>query len=234
MMEQIPLKTKHKPIIKVDRLKFKDLNDNGKLDPYEDWRLSPEERAEHLVSLMTKEEKAGMMLIYQLWTGKSTNEEGETGLLHEKFVKADGSIMKRTDRYPTTETIQRLKLRHFILRDNMPAEDIAEWVNAVNEVCEQTRLGIPAIITSNSRNENSEATLEGDPSEGAFTLFPGTLGIAATVMGTSDYTIVDKMAKIIRSKFLNTVFAKDISIWLMWRQIHVGNELMVLSVKILK
>ena len=27
-------------IITVDKLQFKDLNRNGKLDPYEDWRLS--------------------------------------------------------------------------------------------------------------------------------------------------------------------------------------------------
>lgn len=207
-MNQPTLETRHKAIIEVDGLKFKDLNGNGKLDPYEDWRLSDEERAENLVSLMTKEEKAGMMLMYQLWPGKTMNEEGDEGLLHEKFVKADGTIMKRTDRYPTTETIERLKLRHFILRDNMPAKDIAEWVNAVNEVCEKTRLGIPAIIASNSRNENSDVTLEGDKSEGAFTLFPGTLGVASAIMGTGDYTIADKMAQTVRSNFLNTGIRK--------------------------
>ncbi|MBG9982772.1 glycoside hydrolase family 3 C-terminal domain-containing protein [Aerococcaceae bacterium DSM 111020] len=207
-MEQIQLETRHKSIIEVDGLKFKDLNNNGQLDPYEDWRLSAEERAEDLISQMTTDEKAGMLLIYQLLTGKATNEEGETGILHEKFEKADGSIMKRTDRYPTTETIERLKLRHFILRDNMPAEDIAEWVNAVNEVCEKTRLGIPAIIASNSRNENSEQTLEGDKSEGAFTLFPGTLGIAAAIMGTSDYSIADKMAEIVCEEWNNVGLRK--------------------------
>lgn len=29
---------------------FKDLNKNGKLDPYEDWRLSADERVENLLS----------------------------------------------------------------------------------------------------------------------------------------------------------------------------------------
>lgn len=50
-------------ILKMDNLEFKDLNKNGKLDPYEDWRLSTEERAKDLVGQMTLEEKAGMLLI---------------------------------------------------------------------------------------------------------------------------------------------------------------------------
>lgn len=47
-------------------LKFKDLNKNGKLDKYEDWRLSPEERSKDLLSKMSLEEKAGFMLINSL------------------------------------------------------------------------------------------------------------------------------------------------------------------------
>lgn len=61
-MKQPNLEVKVKNIIEFDGLKFKDLNNNGKLDPYEDWRLSPEERAKNLVSLMNIDEKLGMML----------------------------------------------------------------------------------------------------------------------------------------------------------------------------
>jgi beta-glucosidase len=46
------------PVLQKDGLQFKDLNRNGVLDPYEDWRLSPEQRARDLVSRMTLEEKA--------------------------------------------------------------------------------------------------------------------------------------------------------------------------------
>ena len=38
-------------ILTVDGYAFKDLNRNGKLDPYEDWRLSAEERAEDLAAM---------------------------------------------------------------------------------------------------------------------------------------------------------------------------------------
>lgn len=49
-------------IITVDGLKFKDLNRNGKLDKYEDWRLPARERAIDLASQLSIEEIAGLML----------------------------------------------------------------------------------------------------------------------------------------------------------------------------
>lgn len=50
-------------ILEVDGYRFKDLDRNGSLDAYEDWRLSPEARAKDLVARMTVEQKAGFMLI---------------------------------------------------------------------------------------------------------------------------------------------------------------------------
>ena len=41
---------------------FKDLNKNGQLDKYEDWRLTVDERAKDLASKMTVEQIAGLML----------------------------------------------------------------------------------------------------------------------------------------------------------------------------
>jgi beta-glucosidase len=50
------------PLLHVDGLQFKDLNRNGKLDPYEDWRLSPGARAADLVRQMSIEDMAGVMV----------------------------------------------------------------------------------------------------------------------------------------------------------------------------
>ena len=49
-------------ILTVDGLAFKDLNRNGKLDKYEDWRLPVDERAKDLASQMSLEQIAGLML----------------------------------------------------------------------------------------------------------------------------------------------------------------------------
>ena len=50
-------------ILKADGKAFKDLNRNGMLDPYEDWRLSPAERAEDLAGRLSVNEIAGLLLV---------------------------------------------------------------------------------------------------------------------------------------------------------------------------
>ena len=57
---------------------------------------------------------------------------------------------------------------------------IATWVNAMNEVAEGTRLGIPVIVAANSKNELGGFKLGATPDDQDFTLWPGTLGLAAT------------------------------------------------------
>ena len=49
-------------IIEADGYAFKDLNRNGKLQPYKDWRLPISERIEDLANQLTISEIAGLML----------------------------------------------------------------------------------------------------------------------------------------------------------------------------
>ena len=44
------------------KLAFKDMNANGALDPWEDWRLDSQVRADSLVESLTTEEISGLML----------------------------------------------------------------------------------------------------------------------------------------------------------------------------
>ena len=50
-------------VLKKNGLDFKDLNNNSKLDKYEDWRLPVEVRVQDLISQMNIDEKIGFMLI---------------------------------------------------------------------------------------------------------------------------------------------------------------------------
>ena len=50
------------PLLTVGELQFKDLNRNGKLDKFEDWRLSPEERADDLLLQLSIADMAGLMV----------------------------------------------------------------------------------------------------------------------------------------------------------------------------
>ena len=112
---------------------FRDLNKNGKLDPYEDTRLPIEERIEDLLSQMTVEEKAGLM--FHPMIGMS-----QEGMLVEK--RGPRSPM------PTSEYLVAKKINHFNLYDIAPLKKTAEWYNRLQKLAERTRLGIPVTISS--------------------------------------------------------------------------------------
>ena len=145
------IEARAKPVIKIDQLQFRDLNANGKLDPYEDWRLPKEKRVADLLSRMTMEEKAGLMQI----TSFNANS-------------LDDYINKRN-------------IRFLILRDNLTARELAARANASQEVAERSRLGIPIAFTSNPRNHIRDTLVyEEVEAAGQFSTWPGTLGLAAT------------------------------------------------------
>ena len=60
-LQQPAVETRVKDIIEVDGYQFRDLNDNGELDVYEDWREDTEDRITDLLSQMTLEEKVGLL-----------------------------------------------------------------------------------------------------------------------------------------------------------------------------
>jgi beta-glucosidase len=201
--KQPELEVRVKKIIEVDGLKFKDLNNSGKLEPYKDWRLSPKERAENLVSLMNIDEKVGMMLINTRQMGLSQKDQSKTshnGVLDEAIVEKGENIFAINKIMGTTHTIEKMHLRHFIHRDNWSPADMAEWINKMNEVAEGTRLGIPCLIASNSRNENAEPIFGMNDAAGIFSTWPGTLGLSAAAKGDikngGDASLISQFAQI--------------------------------------
>src|SRR3984885_12687924 len=50
------------PLLTFGGLQFKDLNRNGKLDKFEDWRLSPDECADDLLLQLSIADMAGLMV----------------------------------------------------------------------------------------------------------------------------------------------------------------------------
>ncbi|MFC3040550.1 glycoside hydrolase family 3 N-terminal domain-containing protein [Virgibacillus xinjiangensis] len=189
-----------KDILTVDGKQFRDLNGNGVLDPYENWELPIEERVQDLVSRMTLEEKAGLMTISSQYMPGSeripgnieTKETDESGLLNETDVvlKTHPFSKPGDDNYElprpllynagTTKGIKDLNLRYFIVRDNPKASDLATWTNKIQEVAEDSRLGIPAVMVSNPRNHIGHLYHGLMEATGEFSVWPGELGLAAT------------------------------------------------------
>jgi beta-glucosidase len=148
---KIKVEARVKPILKIGQLEFRDLNGNGKVDPYEDWRLPVDKRVADLLPRMTMEEKAGLMQI----TSFNANS-------------LDDYVNKRN-------------IRFLILRDNLKARELAARANTSQEVAEKSRLGIPLVFASNPRNHIRDTLVyEEAEAAGEFSTWPGTLGLAAT------------------------------------------------------
>ena len=185
MLTQVEIGTRTKPVLEVDGLRFRDSNGNGELDPYEDWRLTPQERAADLVSRMTPAEKIGLMVINSRSMGISQADPDLTshdGALDEQYhrIKNDPHNTAGLPYEGTTQQITDLHMRHFIIRQTPRGSTIAAWVNAMNEVAEGSRLGIPVVVAANSKNELGGFKMGATPQDQDFTLWPGTLGLAAT------------------------------------------------------
>lgn len=166
-------------ILTVDGLKFKDLNRNGKLDKYEDWRLPARERAIDLAHQLSIEEIAGLML-YSAHQAIPANEQGfgagtYNGLpLSKSGAKAsDISDAQRT--FLTNDY-----LRHVLITTVQSPRIAAEWNNNVQALCEGIGHGIPANNSSDPRNGTTSNTEYNAGAGGSISLWPGQLGLAAT------------------------------------------------------
>jgi beta-glucosidase len=169
-------------VLHVDGLDFKDLNHNGKLDLYEDWRQSPEARAKDLVSQLTVEEIAGLMMHGTLPTAPAGAPKTAIGGYDLGKVKTF-----------ITETA----INSFITRLNASPAILAESNNQLQEIAETSRLGIPITVSTDPRS-HFQYTPGASVESGAFSKWPETTGLAAI----GDPALVRNFADIARREYL--------------------------------
>jgi len=188
------LGTRSVPVLSIDGLKFKDLNRNGRLDPYEDWRAPLEARVDDLVSQMTLEEKAGLMVGPTLPMGPGGTVNEESRPMANPFGAGAWS------QPGTSDAVLKLHIRQFINRVNTTPRTMASWLNAVQEIAERSRLGVPALFVTNPRNHLGSGMAVGiDEAAGSFSQWPGTLGLAAT----RDAALVEEFARIAAEEYVS-------------------------------
>lgn len=166
-------------ILEVDGYAFKDLNRNGKLDKYEDWRLPSKERAEDLASQLSLEEIAGLML----YASHQALPAVETG---KKRGTYQGKVFSESFASPEDLTDQQLefivkdKVRHILITKVQSPYVAAEWNNKVQALCESLDHGIPANNSSDPRHGLISDDEFNAGSGGKISVWPGLLGMAAT------------------------------------------------------
>ncbi len=174
-LQQPTLTVRSKTILNIDNLQFKDLNSNGRLDPYEDWRLPVDVRVGDLLAQMSLEEKAGMMLIDTLNPGFG------------------GALEAQADNYINTQKMTRFIFRSVVMAAPVQSanpglsgqpvtpEQAANWTNTIQQMAEATRLGIPVVFKSNARNHyERDARFGINTAAGSFSEWPKEAGLAAT------------------------------------------------------
>ncbi len=183
------------PVLQINGLLFKDLNKNGKLDVYEDWRRSMEERVNDLVAQMTVEEKAGLMVGPSLPAGPQGSVSEQANWGQNPFNPGPVQLTSPA----TTDGVLRRHIRQFINRENLPARTMATWLNAVQQIAEGSRLGIPVIFVTNPRNQYGTQNVFGIQEAGsAFSQWPGPLGLAAT----RDIALIEEFARIAAQEYV--------------------------------
>ncbi len=170
------------PILTENGFSYRDLNKNGRLDPYEDYRRSIAERVEDLLAQMTLEEKAGTMFHTMLGIGP----DGELDITDPAFPM------------PTAmEMVARRNMNHFNILWVHGIRQTVEWYNRLQKLAESTRLGIPITLSTDPRHAftDNPAVATTTP---FFSQWPEPIGLAAT----RDEALVQEFGNIARQEYL--------------------------------
>lgn len=183
-------------LLTVDGFAFKDLNKNGRLDKYEDWRLPFDVRAKDLASKMTVEQIAGLML-YSRHQAIPTGSRGFFAGTYngKKFEESGARASDISDQQK--DFLKKDNLRHVLITSVQSAEVTAEWNNNVQSFVEGIDWGIPANNSSDPRHGTVANAEFNAGAGGSISMWPGSLGMAATF----DPTIVRRFGEIASKEY---------------------------------
>jgi len=163
--DQTRLSAENKDLfINADGLYFKDLNKNGELDVYEDYRQDVKDRVWDLIGQMTMDEKAGTLIFSCLFGSNGTVvsdlgsgaagypylEDPELALYSHNVFET----INNNDVNPMAFQIQDMGVTTFIAALTGMPKDQLELFNKVQAIAEEGRLGIPAVF-SGDRSYNT-------------------------------------------------------------------------------
>ncbi|KAF2336589.1 glycoside hydrolase family 3 protein [Flavobacterium ginsenosidimutans] len=201
-------------ILTVNGKKFKDLNKNGKLDKYEDWRLSADERAKDLASKMSVEQIAGLML-YSRHQALPAGVSGyNAGTYNGKvFPESNAKAYNLTDQQKAF--LKEDNLRHVLITSVQSPEVAALWNNEMQAFVEGIGLGIPSNTSTDPRHTANVTSEFNAGAGGTISMWPDGLGMASTF----DPKIVEQFGQIAAKEYRALGIATALS-----PQIDLGSE----------
>ena len=183
-------------ILTVDGYAFKDLNRNGALDAYEDWRLPAEQRAEDLAARLPIEEIAGMMLYssHQSVPSKGGMFGGATygGKPYDQSGAKASDLSDAQRKFLTEDNLRAV----LVTTVESPAV-AAAWNNNMQALVEGMGHGVPVNTSSDPRHETSATAEYNYGAGGEISHWPTSLGMAATF----DPALVEEFGKIAAQEY---------------------------------
>jgi len=200
-------------IIEVDGYAFKDLNRNGVLDAYEDWRLPVEERIADLAKKLSIEEIAGLMLysphqmlslnlgfFADLAKDAPGGEGSESGQKTQERYFGGGDNRKHAWELSDAQKafLRDDHVRHVLVALVDDVATAAMWNNSAQSFVESIGLGIP-INTSTDPRHSIAANAEFDMGAGRkdISKWPEHIGLAATF----DPDLVEEFGRIAAEEY---------------------------------
>lgn len=165
-----------------DGVGFRDLNHNGRLDPFEDPRRPVAERVEDLLPRLSAEELAGLMF-------HTVIEAGPGG----ELLAGPGRISKSA----TRDVVVGKRMNHFNVHALVDARQAASWANRLQDLACETPHSIPVTISTDPRHAAAE-NAGTSWSSGFFSQWPDALGLAA--LGDED--LVRSFADVVRREYV--------------------------------
>lgn len=186
---------------------FKDIDKDGKLDDFEDWRLSPEQRAMSLASELTVEQMVGLSLhSTQQQIPYRKNKPSYSGLSY-----AESNVDPWTLTDIQKECIVNRHMRHFLIKTVESVEVAVKWNNSAQALAESGRIAIPLNNSSDPRH-----SLRADPEftagGGNISMWPEALGLAATFDVGLQREYADVVAKELRALGMTTFLGPQIDL----------------------
>lgn len=202
------------PILEIDGLFFKDLERSGVLAPYEDWRLTPEERAGDLAGRLSLEELAGLMMYsgHQIVPGMPGTPFPVT--YHGKAFP-DAGVYPWAMSDQQREFLEKDHVRHVLIMNFRDTDTAARWNNELQAFCEALPHGIPVNISSDPRHGAGNGDVEYKSGGSSTSKWPEGLGMAATF----DPALCRRCARIIAEEYRALGIATALS-----PQIDLGTE----------
>lgn len=179
---------------------FKDSNNNQELDPFEDWRLTTDERVEDVLSKLSIEQKTAYTLNHLMTS--PTISDSEELYDEEGNILMDGLITESETSFGPFDLEDYIDrgLRASVVRTQADPDIMAAFNNVMGQFAEydsasKNEVGLPYTVISNPTNHSKGITGTSEDNHSTYATYPASLGLAAAVMGEEDYSLITHFAE---------------------------------------